>query len=82
VPTEDQYSERAKRLLRGEMVRRGITYDDLSARLGTLGLHDTPVNLRNKISRGKFTASFLLAACEAIGCRALDLVDPAGPKPS
>ena len=29
-------------------------------------LPDTLVNLRNKVSRGKFTAAFLVAACEAM----------------
>ena len=67
MPTEDEYGERAKRLLRSEMVRRGINYEMLSERLGAAGLPDTPVNLRNKVSRGKFTAAFLLAACEAMG---------------
>jgi hypothetical protein len=67
MPTEDEYGERAKRLLRAEMVRRGVSYEALSEKLGALGLHDTPVNLRNKVSRGKFTAAFLFAVCEAIG---------------
>lgn len=73
MSTEDDYAERAKRLLRGEMVKRGITYDTLSERLAVLGLHDTTVNLRNKVSRGKFTAAFLLAALEAIECKSIVL---------
>jgi hypothetical protein len=75
MPTEDKYGEQAKRLLRAEMVRRGMGYEALSQKLGALGLHDTPVNLRNKVSRGKFTAAFLMAACEAMGAEHLRLVD-------
>jgi hypothetical protein len=73
MATEDEWGERAKRLLRGEMVRRGVNYETLSERLGAMGLPDTPVNLRNKVSRGKFTAAFLLASCKAIGCENLIL---------
>ena len=76
MPTEEDYGERAKRLLRGEMVRRNISYDDLAERLTALGVPDTTVNLRNKVSRGKFTAAFLLAACEAMGLAAFPVSDP------
>ena len=75
MTTEEEYGERAKRLLRGEMVRRGVTYEMLSERLGGAGVPDTPVNLRNKISRGKFSAGFLLAACEVMGADNIRLVD-------
>lgn len=75
MATEDEYGERAKRLLRAEMVRRGISYEVLSEKLGVMGLPDTPVNLRNKVSRGKFTAAFLLAACEAMGAEVVRLAD-------
>ena len=75
MATEDEWGERAKRLLRGEMVRRGVSYETLSERLGAMGLPDTPVNLRNKVSRGKFTAAFLLAACEAMAVEAIRLSD-------
>ncbi len=75
MATEDEYGERAKRLLRGEMVRRGVSYDMLSERLSVIGLPDTPVNLRNKVSRGKFTAAFFLAACEAMGAETIQLVN-------
>jgi hypothetical protein len=73
MPTEDEYGERAKRLLRAEMVRRGVSYEALSEKLGALGLHDTPVNLRNKVSRGKFTAAFLLQCLSAFGCNHIDI---------
>ena len=55
------------------MVRRGISYDGLSERLAALGVHDTPVNMRNKIARGKFTAMFFLQCLEAVECKVLHL---------
>ena len=75
MPTEDEFAERAKRLLRTEMVRRGVSYELLSERLGTAGMPDTPVNLRNKVSRGKFTAAFFLAACEVMGAEVVRLAE-------
>lgn len=73
MKTEDEWAEQAKRIVRAEMVRRGITYETLSERLAALGVHDTPVNMRNKIARGKFTAIFMLQVLEAVGCRSVDL---------
>ena len=75
MPTEDEYGERAKRVLRTEMVKRGVGYDELAERLTTLGLPETAVNLRNKVSRGKFTAAFLLAVCEALDVPSLRLAE-------
>jgi hypothetical protein len=48
-------------------VRRGISYEMLSERLGAIGMSDTSVNLRNKVSRGKFTTAFFIASLEAMG---------------
>ena len=73
--TEDEWAERTKRLLRTEMVRHGVTYEGLAERLATLGVHDTPVNMRNKIARGKFTAVFFLQCLEAVGVEAIRLRD-------
>lgn len=70
---DDIWAEKAKRLLRAEMARQGVTYDDLARRLAELGIADNPPNLRNKVSRGTFTAAFLLQCMEAIGCKTLRL---------
>ena len=73
IKTEDEWADHAKRMIRTEMVRRGVSYDGLSERLATLGVHDTPVNMRNKIARGKFTAVFFLQCLEAVGCKSIGL---------
>jgi hypothetical protein len=72
---DEDWSEDAKRLLRGEMTRRGVTYDGLAEQLATLGVTDTAVNIRNKVARGKFSAAFLLQALTAIGCKNLRIAD-------
>jgi Domain of unknown function (DUF6471) len=73
MKTEDDWAEQAKRIVRAAMVRRGVTYEMLAERLATLGVHDTPVNMRNKIARGKFSAAFMLQVLEAVGSRELSL---------
>lgn len=65
--------ERAKRIIRTEMVKQGATYEDLAKRLAAIGVTDNPSNLRNKVSRGTFTAAFFLQSLEALGTRILRL---------
>jgi hypothetical protein len=71
MKTEDDWAEDVKRLLRAEMTRRGVSYEDLAERLTAIGIRDTPVNLRNKVSRGRFAATFLVQCLAAMGARSL-----------
>jgi hypothetical protein len=72
---ERDWTAYTKGLLRGEMAKRQITYRMLADKLAVLGITETEVNLRNKISRGGFTASFLVACLVAMGVTALRLDD-------
>jgi Domain of unknown function (DUF6471) len=58
----------AKGLLKAELKRKGITYKDLANRLTALGTPESEANLANKISRGGFSAAFLLQCLHAMGC--------------
>lgn len=68
-----EYETKAKNLLKGELKRRGITYAQLAERLAGLGVQENERNLNNKISRGGFTAAFLILCLEAIGVADLRL---------
>ena len=72
-PLTVEYETKAKNLLKGELKRRGVTYAQLVEKLGDLGFSETERNLANKISRGGFTAAFLIQCLEAIGCHLLRL---------
>lgn len=76
--SDEEWAEGVKRLLRAEMTRRGVTYDDLTEKLAGIGVQDTAVNIRNKVARGKFTAVFLVQCLAAMGCATLriDLDEP------
>ncbi len=68
-----EFETRAKNLLKGELKRRGVTYAQLAEKLAPLGVVENERNLNNKISRGGFTAAFLLQCLEAIGTNDLRL---------
>lgn len=74
-PVNVEYETRAKNLLKGELKRRGITYEGLAEKLATIGVTENARNLNNKISRGGFTAAFLVQCLEAIGATSLRLQD-------
>ena len=74
-PETQAYEAKAKNLLKGELKRRGVTYAQLVENLAVIGVTETERNLNNKISRGGFTAAFLLQCLEAIGCRDIRLHD-------
>ena len=72
VPDED-WQEKTKNILKAELKRRGVSYKQLAERLEGIGVRDTEANIKNKISRGGFTAVFLLQVLTAIGARELRL---------
>jgi hypothetical protein len=63
----------AKNLLKGELKRRGMTYAQLAKALGEIGIQENERNLNNKISRGGFSAAFLVQCLEAIGTETLHI---------
>src|SRR6266446_5836668 len=77
MKTEAEWAEDVKRLLRAEMARRGITYEDLAEKLAAIGVRDTAVNLRNKVARGRFSAAFLVQCLTAMDTRSLRLSETA-----
>jgi Domain of unknown function (DUF6471) len=69
------WEDQAKGLLKAELKRRNVSYAQLVEKLATIGVVDSEPNVRNKLSRGKFTAVFLLQCLEAIGASSLRLQD-------
>ena len=67
------WEAKAANLLKSELKRKGVTYSQLVEKLAEIGVDDKEVNIRNKLSRGKFTAAFLIQCLEAIGSQSLRL---------
>lgn len=72
-PVNVEYETRAKNLLKGELKRRGVTYAMLAEKLAAIGVTENERNLNNKISRGGFSAAFLLLCLDAIAVTDLRL---------
>ena len=72
-PVTREYEVRAKNLLKAEMKRKGLTYADLAVRLNGIGIQETERNLANKISRGGFTAAFMLQCFRGIGVGSISM---------
>ncbi|MBK74553.1 MAG: hypothetical protein CME85_03535 [Henriciella sp.] len=66
--TETDYATRAKNLLKAEMTRKGVSVKQLAEMLG-----ENERGLANKISRGTFSAAFMLQCLSAIGASDLRL---------
>lgn len=66
-PVTVEFETRAKNLLKAELKRKGVTYAHLAEKLGEIGVTENERNLNNKISRGGFSAAFLLQCLAAIG---------------
>ena len=74
-PKPPSWEDRAKRFLKAELARADVGYRELAERLKKHGLHETEASIANKISRGTFSATFLLASLKAIERDQLSLQD-------
>ncbi len=68
-----EWSAKAKGLLKAELKRRNVSYRELAEKLGEIGVRETERNIANKISRGGFTAAFLLQCLAAVGAETIRL---------
>ncbi len=61
-----------QRLLKAEMSRRGVKYQDLSTRLNTIGVNQSADNLRNKVNKGILGADLLLQIMYVLNMRRIE----------
>lgn len=69
------WDNKAKRLLKSELVKRGVSNLDLVLMLSKIGIEETKASIDSKISRGSFSATFLLQCLSVIGCHKIELED-------
>jgi hypothetical protein len=67
--TDIDWNEKAKRLLKSELVKRGISTEDLVVLLKSIDVEETKASIDSKISRGTFSAAFLIQCLNVIGCK-------------
>ncbi len=69
------WDDKAKRLLKSELVKRGVSNADLVFLLNEIGVEETKGSIDSKISRGSFSATFLLRCLTVIGCQKIEIGD-------
>lgn len=66
------WRELVSRLIKLEMTKRKLRYEDLSQRLAQYGVSQSADNLRNKINRGIMGADLMLQLVYVLDIRSLD----------
>ena len=68
-----EWLDLVKGMLKAEMKRRNMTYDQLVVKLAEIGVTENSQNLRTKISRGGFSAVFFVQCLRAIAVPKIDI---------
>jgi hypothetical protein len=63
----------AKNLLKSELKKRGVNYEQLQEKLAVIGVDETVNNINRKINRGAFQFTFFLQCAVAMGIKNLRL---------
>jgi len=64
---QEEWNGRATNLLKSEMARAGVDYEELINRLQAFGIDESYKGLANKINRGAFSFVFFLQCMKALG---------------
>ena len=66
---EDDWEKQVSNLLKSQLKLKGVTYAQLVEKLSEIGVEEREANIKNKLSRGKFSAVFLVQCLKAIGAK-------------
>jgi len=75
MPVNPDWAKEARSLLKAELKRKEVGYKELANRLTDDGTPETEASVTNKISRGTFSAAFMIQCLRAIGCQTVRLND-------
>ncbi len=70
-----EWNNKVKRILKSELVKRGLSTEDLTALLNQNGFAETKSSVDSKISRGTFSAAFFMQCLYVIGCTKIEIED-------
>lgn len=70
---EAELAKRTAAFLKAEIARADITYEELAKRMKKHGVAETKASVTNKLARGTFPATFLLAALAALEVEGVNL---------
>ena len=67
------WNDKVKRLLKSELIKRGVSNEALAFLLKQVGVVETKASIDSKISRGTFSACFFLQCLSVIGCSKIEI---------
>lgn len=70
---DDEWNRYASNLLKAELARAGIGYDELINRLSGIGVHESYKGLAAKVNRGTFSLVFFAQCMSALGVKTVRL---------
>ena len=70
---EVAWDKHAASILKSELKRHQVSYGELASRLTANGIPTNEESVANKLSRGSFSATFLLQCLHALGMTTLDV---------
>ncbi len=68
-----EWNDKVKRMLKSELIKRGLSTEDLTILLNQHGCTETKASVDSKISRGTFSASFFMQCLYVMGCTKIDI---------
>ena len=72
---EQAWTNKATNVLKAEIKRSGIGYEELVKRLSAIGVDESYKGLANKINRGSFTFIFFMQCMKALDKSSIRLDD-------
>jgi hypothetical protein len=70
-----KWNNKVKRILKSELIKRGVSTENLTILLNKNGCTETKSSVDSKISRGTFSASFFIQCLYVIGCTKIEIED-------
>ena len=70
---EADWEKQVSNLLKAQLKLKGVTYAQLVEKLAEIGVEEREANIKNKLSRGKFSAVFLVQCLKAIEMNSINL---------
>jgi len=67
------WNDKVKRILKSELIKRGVTTEELTVLLNEIGNTETKSSIDSKISRGTFSAAFFMQCLYVIGCTKIEI---------
>jgi hypothetical protein len=65
--TEDEWKQYAAQTLKAELVKAGVSYENLIQRLHAIGVDESYKGIASKINRGTFSFLFFAQCMNALG---------------